>query len=53
MDTQPYDPNLKNNPSIQSYPSNSSYPSPTEPTINVPKKPLPGIKPAPVLKPKS
>jgi len=43
----------RNNSRIQSYPSNSSYPEPVQPSINVPKKPLPGIKPSPVVKPKS
>jgi len=43
----------QNNTRIRSYPSNSQYPEPVQPSINVPKKPLPGIKPAPVIKPKS
>ncbi len=53
LEAEPYNPNNKKDSNIQSYPSNSTYPTPVEPSINIPKKPLPGIKPSPVLKPKS
>ena len=43
----------QNNSTIRSYPSNSRYPEPVQPTNNSTKKPLPGIKPTPVIKPKS
>jgi hypothetical protein len=53
MDAEPFNPDYKKNSTIEIYPSNSRYPNPSQPSINIPKKPLPGINPAPVSKPKS
>ncbi len=53
MDAEPFNPDYKKNSTIESYPSNSRFPNPEQPSINIPKKPLPGIKPVPIPKPKS